>query len=471
MSRIRRVEHLVPLTAAAVFVVAVQTRPQLEFGVEFGALLAPAVMIYLHRWAAFWATVVCALIWLGADRAGAGFGPLVVLPWGYAAVAWFVAGHAADRFEQLSPRRPVPAPAAMPPVGVSLPALSVALLAGAVTLAVLGNDAYAALAAGAGVALLARTGQRRHELRALFRKPQPVRTVRVVDDYGYVHVLVPEGDGRTAVEFGISVDESGPPPLHDPADDPSTQPALLYGEPRSGHWCAVEVAGRVRVPVAPVGDVIEVAYDAVHHLPLEVADDEDQIAEPDHLTTADRDAGPEEVREHRVAPVRRWFEAVAVGVGSTASAGEVMEVFAPWPGRVCLAVAAVVAAVAYEFGWRTQLRPRLRWDVGGVVAITFRGRERAMWTLDSGAVHDDDGTVILTTGDIVLAVDAPKPWPSWVAQRTADQLVAGLRDARRQALDGPHTPAPPDLAVPSRPVLLYAVWILTVVGVAALFGW
>jgi glyoxylase-like metal-dependent hydrolase (beta-lactamase superfamily II) len=106
-----------------------------------------------------------------------------------------------------------------------------------------------------------------------------------------------------------------------------------------------------------------------------------------------------------------------------------------------------------------------------VVAVTFRGRQRAMWTLDSAALHDDDGTVILTTGDIVLAVDAPKPWPPWAAQRTADQLVAGLRDARRQALDGPHTPAPPDLAVPSRPLLLYAVWALTVLGVAALFGW
>jgi hypothetical protein len=471
MGRIRRVEHLVPLAAVAVFVLAVLTRPQLSFGLEFGALLAPAVMVYLHRWAAFGGTVACALIWLLADRAGADLGPLVVLPLGYAAVAWFTAGQPADPVQQISPRRTLPAPAALPPVGVPLLGVAVALLAAAVTLGVIGDDAYAAVAAGAGVALLARTGRRRHELRALFRTPQPVRSVRVVDDYGYVHVLMPEGDGRTAVEFGISVDESGAAPLHDPDDDPATQPALLYGEPRPGRWCAVEVAGRLRVPVAPVAAVAEVPYDAAHHLPREVADDEDQAVDPGQLTDPDRVAGPEQIREHRVAPVRRWFEALAVGVGATAAAGEVIDLLGLWTGRAALAAVGVVAAVAYEFGWRTQLRPRLRWDVGGVAAITFRGRERAMWTLDSGAVHDDDGTVILTTGDIVLTVDAPRPWPSWVTQRTADQLVAGLRDARRQALDGPHTPAPPDLAVPSRPLVLYVVWAATVLGVAALFGW
>jgi hypothetical protein len=472
MWRILRVEHLVPVAAAAIFLTAVRTRPQLAFGLEFGALLAPAVMVYLHRWATFWATVACALIWLAADRfGGSGLGALVVLPWGYAAAAWFVAGYRPDQVEQASPRRTVPAPAALPPIGVPPAVLAVAILAGAVALGLVRSDAYAAIAAGTGVALLARTARRRRQLRALFGRPQPVRPVRVVDDYGYVHVLVPEGDGRTAVEFGITVDEADPPSAADPDTGPRTRPALLYGEPRTGHWCAVEVGGRVRVPMAPVGEIVEVPYDAEHHLPREVAEDEEQVVDPEQLIAADRDAGPEQVREHRVAPVRRWFEAVAIGLGSAAAAGQIIHLIGRWHGWPAITAVAVVAGVAYEFGWRTQLRPRLRWDVGGLVAITFRGRERAMWTLDSGIVHDDDGSVIVTTGDVVLVVDAPRPWPSWVAQRTADQLVAGLRDARRQALDGPHTPAPPDLPTPHRPVLLYLVWAGTVLAVAALFGW
>src|SRR4051812_42575723 len=222
MWRILRVEHLVPVAAAAIFLTAVRTRPQLAFGLEFGALLAPAVMVYLHRWAAFWATVACAVIWLAADRfGGSGLGALVVLPWGYAAAAWFVAGYRPGQVEQASPRRTVPAPAALPPIGVpaaglagagppragarrpgggarpgqveqasprrTVPApaalppigvppavLAVAILAGAVALGLVRSDAYAAIAAGTGVALLARTARRRRQLRALFGTPQPV---------------------------------------------------------------------------------------------------------------------------------------------------------------------------------------------------------------------------------------------------------------------------------------------------------
>src|SRR3954471_23845874 len=143
MRWILRVEHLVPVAAVVIFLIAVQTRPELVFGLEFGALLAPAVMIYLHRWAAFWATVGCAAIWLAADRIGAaGLGPLVVLPWGYASVAWFVAGYSGDQIEQLSPRRAVPVPAVLPSIGRPVAALAVALLAGAGALGVLGRHAY-----------------------------------------------------------------------------------------------------------------------------------------------------------------------------------------------------------------------------------------------------------------------------------------------------------------------------------------
>jgi hypothetical protein len=326
------------------------------------------------------------------------------------------------------------------------------------------------IAAGLGVAAAARVGRRRRGLRALFDDPQPVRPVRVVDDFGYVHVLMPAADGRSAVEFGIDVDEPALLYAREHADDeePETVPALLYGEPRPGRWLAVEVDGRLRVPLAPVGEMTEVPYDPEHALPREVADDDAQLVDPAQLLPADRDAGPDQIREHRVTPVRRWFEAVAIGLGASVTAGEVVHVFGDW--HPVPAVAAV-AALAYEFGWRTQLRPRLRWDVGGVAAISFRHRERAVWDADSAVVHDDDGTVIVITGDVVLAVDAPKPWPSWAAQRTAEQLVAALRDARRQALDRAGAPAPPDIAVPGRPLLLYAAWAATVAAAVAMFGW
>jgi hypothetical protein len=317
------------------------------------------------------------------------------------------------------------------------------------------------IALGVGAAEAARVRRRRRGLHALFADPQPVRPVRVVDDFGYVHVLMPAADGRSAVEFGIDVDE---PALlyaegHPDDEEPATVPALLYGEPRPGGWLAVEVGGRLRVPVAPVAAMTEVPYDPEHALPREVFDDDHQRVDPEQLLPADRDAAPGQVREHRVAPVRRWFEAIAVGMGASVTAAEVVHLLGGWHP---VPVVAVVAALAYEFGWRTQLRPRLLWDVGGIAAISFRHRERAVWDADSAVVHDDDGTVIVITGDVVLAVDAPPPWPSWAAQRTADQLVAALRDARRQALDIAGAPAPPDIAVPGRPLLLYAVWAGTV---------
>ena len=65
-----------------------------------------------------------------------------------------------------------------------------------------------------------------------------------------------------------------------PTTRPQTLPALLYGEPRRGGWCAVEVDGRLHVPVEPVGDTTEVPYDADHGLPREVSDDEEQLVDP-----------------------------------------------------------------------------------------------------------------------------------------------------------------------------------------------
>jgi hypothetical protein len=560
MRRILRVEHLVTVVAVAILVVTLYGVPDPPCSVTtpcapdawswiaLGVLLAPAVMVYLHRGAAAWASGVCAAYWAVAERwMDTGLRWAVLLPWALLAVAVYVARTGVDRVEHAAPRRAVPSPAVLPRVGGPGLAVAGVLLAaaagagawvlwrqesadrqqaaarqvtgvvreqtraggtGAIRVALTGGgearsevlspDDYpvgsevrlavdgqglrqlvsepyditpwlapVVIALGAGAAEAARVRRRRRGLRSLFDDPQPVRPVRVVDDFGYVHVLMPSADGRSALEFGIDVDE---PALlyaeeHALDEEPETVPALLYGEPRPGGWLAVEVGGRLRVPVAPVAGMTEVPYDPEHALPREVFDDDHQAVDPARLLAADRDAAPDQVREHRVAPVRRWFEAIAIGLGASVTAGEVVRLLG---GRAVVPVIAVVAALAYEFGWRTQLRPRLLWDVGGIAAISFRHRERAVWDADSAVVHDDDGTVIVITGDVVLAVDAPAPWPSWTAQRTAEQLVAALRDTRRQALDTAGAPAPPDVAVPGRPLLLYAVWIATVVGAVAL---
>ena len=529
MHRILRVEHLVPVGGVAIFLlvffgvpdppcaIEAPCRPDVPSWVALGALLAPAIMVYVHRWAAAWGAICCAVSWLLIDRyLDETLGAAVLLPWAYAAIGVVVARHRAVRVEHVAPRRVLAAPPALPRVDGRFIALAAAVFVAAIAFGTwvawrqdgadrqqaatrivsgavrgqsedhgdrglwqLRSEPYdvtplftpVVAAAGFGAALLAKAASRRRGLRALFATPQPVRPVRVADDYGYVHVLVPAADGRTAVEFGVYVDEPEPPAADRAGDeDPETVAAVLYGEPRPGRWCAVEVAGRVRVPLAPVDTMIEVAYDAGHHLPQEVADDDAQRVDPAQLIQADRDAAPGDVREHRVTPVRRWFEAIAIGLGTTVTAGQIIHLIGQWRGWPAVATVAAAAALAYEFGWRTQLRPRLRWDVGGLAAITFRRRERAMWTADSAVVHDDDGTVIVTTGDVVLVLDAPKPWPPWAAQRTADQLVAALRDARRQALDMAGAPAPPDIGEPGRPLVLYLAWAASVIGAVALFG-
>jgi hypothetical protein len=328
--------------------------------------------------------------------------------------------------------------------------------------------AVAMIGLGTGIALLARAAQRRRGLRALFAVPQPVRDVRVVDQLGYVHVLVPAADGRTAVEFGINTADAYSS-IGGADDETETLPALLYGEPRRGGWCAVEVAGRLHVPVEPVGDTTEVPYDADHGLPREVSDDEEQLVDPEALIDADRTAAPDQPREHRVAPGRAWFTTVVIGLGAALATAELMHL-AGVRGWAAAAVVAVVAAAGYEFGWRHQLRPRLRWHAGGVAAVGFRSRVREPWTVDSAAVHDDEGTVILTAGDSVLTVAAPRPWPSWVSQRTPDQLVAALRLARMRAFAGRPLPAVPEITAPARPAVLYLAWAVTVAAALALLA-
>jgi hypothetical protein len=268
-----------------------------------------------------------------------------------------------------------------------------------------------------------------------------------------------------ALEFAFDVAEPDQPA----GDEPRTLPAVLYGDPRPGAWCAVEVEGRLHVPVGPVGEVIEVCYDALHGLPREVEDDEEQLVDPAALRETDRGVDAFACREHRIAPQRAWAATVAIGLGAALAATELARlVGGPLPALVAAAV--VAGAAGYEFGWRTQLRPRLRWHVGGVAAVGFRGPDRQPWANDSAVVHDDAGTVVLTAGESVLTVPVPPPWPSAESQRTADQLVAALRDARSQSFVITPLPPPPDIDVPRRPVALYLAWLGSVVLTVGILG-
>ena len=328
--------------------------------------------------------------------------------------------------------------------------------------------ALAVAAAGVGAALLERVRQRRRELRLFFAQPQPVRAVRVVDDVGYVHVLVPAADHRTAVEFGIDVAEPGPMPPEPDAAEPVTVPGTLYGEPRAGRWCAVEVGGRLRVPTAPVGRTAEIAYDPEHALPQEVTDDDEQIVDGAQLTAYDRDAAPDEVHEHRISPDRAWLETLVIGLGGAFLGGQALSLAGldtGWPPVLAIAAG---SALGLEYGWRARIRPRLRWDVGGIAAVGFRRRDRQPWSVDSAALADGSGGVTLIAGDAVLTVEAPRPWPSWSTQRTAEQLVAALRFAQHRAIAAEHAPPPPEISLTGRPLPLYPAWLATVALAALL---
>lgn len=479
-----RAEHLVPAGAVAVVLavvagpvgsglgsVAVPGGPDVAGSttarwVALGLLAAPAVMVYLHRWAAAWAAAACAVDWVVLSP---GYGWRDFLPCAYAVLAVLVARHG----------DPAPAPVtltgalARPPAPPRWPALGTAsmwagigLLAAALvmvrTTALL---APAVVAAGVGVALLARVRERRRALRLLFAQDQPARAARVVDQLGYLHVLVPAADGRSAVEFGVNTADTWS------TADGETREAVVYGEPYPGEWCAVEVDGVVHVPVEPIGVTTLVPYDADHGLPREISDDEEQLVDPDELWPRDHLAAPGAVREHRIAPLRAWSTVSAVGLGAALATAEVLHLAGQagtWPA---VAAVALLSAVAFELAWRAQVRQRLFWNVGGVTVIGFRGAVTEPWTVDTAAVHDDEGAVTLAVGDSVVTIPAPPPWPRNTPQRTKEQLVAGLRDARWQsfACEGA-LPPPPPADIPRRPLLLAAAWAVTVAVATALFA-
>jgi len=501
MRRLLRVEGLVPATGVVAFLVIfgvlggpADPSPAAPW-VGLGVLLAPALMAYAHRGAAAWAGVLAAVVWTSL----AGGVGVALTAWAYALVAITITRRDRSPVTVLVPRRQPPLPRGLPHVavpaevgGFALLVLAMAGLVGVLTGGPRAGLTGVAAAFGLGCALLARAMRQRGELRRLFGTPQPVHTVRVVEQLGYVHVLLPEPGGVLAYEFAFDVaaaptrnitrypaGDLRPGPGRNPADavadavageladdadededEPHTEAGVLFGEPRRGAWCAVEVNGRLHVPVGPVGDVIEVAYDAVHGLPREVEDDEEQLVDPAVLRSDDRGMDAFAPREHRIAPARAWAATVAIGFGAALAAGELGHLLG-LPSFALATAGAVAAAGGFEFGWRTQLRPRLRWHAGGVASVGFRGPDRQPWATDSAVVHDDAGTVLLTAGESVLTVPVPPPWPSAESQRSADELVAALRDARSQSFAISPLPPPPEIEVPRRPTALYLAWLLS----------
>jgi hypothetical protein len=276
------------------------------------------------------------------------------------------------------------------------------------------------------------------------------------------------------VEFGIDTADAFST-WGDEDGDPRTRPALLYGDPWPGDWVAAEVDGRLHVPVEPVGATTVVPYDADHGVPREVSDDEEQLVDPAALTDRDRLAAADRIRVHRIAPVRAWTSTVVIGLGAALAAAEAAHLAGYSGSWAAVAVVAVAAAAGYEFGWRTRLRPRLCWHVGGLAAVGAGRPVREPWTVDTAAVHDDEGAVTITVGDSVLTVAAPRPWPSRSTpasprQRDGDELVAALRAARTEAFAGGELPPPPMVEVPRRPPILFAAWAVTVAGAVALFA-
>jgi hypothetical protein len=473
MRRLLRVDVLVPVTAVTLFLLIYGPLGAAPSGntarwAGLGVLLTPSIMVYAHRGAAALAAVLGAVLWTPLN------GPAAVLVWAYAGLVLMIARQDRPPAAEPVPHRRPPAPNALPRVSVPAEIAGGVLLALAAVLlgGTAGAPPWPALiiaTGGEGAALLARAARHRRQLRRLFSGDQPVYAVRVVEQLAYVHVLRPAADGLTAQEFGIDIAELDRPPAGD-EDEPHTTAALLYGEPRVGGWCALEVGGRLHVPLGPVTEMISVPYDVVQGLPREIEDDEEQLVDPAALREADRDTGAFQAREHRISPQRAWAATVAIGLGAALTAAELVRLAGDPPTIVLVLVVSVAAAAGYEYGWRSQLRPRLRWHAGGVAAVGFGGPHRQPWATDSAVVHDDEGTVVLTAGEEVLTVPVPPPWPARATQRSADQLVAALRDARTRSFELSPLPPPPEIEVPRRPGLLYPACVLSVALAVYIIG-
>ncbi|MFY1675320.1 hypothetical protein ACN27G_36215 [Plantactinospora sp. WMMB334] len=372
---------------------------------------------------------------------------------------------------------------------------------------------WLALAATAGSVALAgalRALDTNSALRRLFATAQPVRAVRAVENYHEVYVFLPgSGPGRAAVATmpAVYADPSDADPSDadpsdadpsdadpsdaDPSDaDPSDTrfadvpvPAVLYGDPRPGKWCAVQVGGRLRVPSDPVESLLDVSVDTVTGEHLPVADE--PAVELTLLAAADRRATPAEPRLHRMHPLIAWARALGAVPVTLATVGQfVAGLVAPLDAVAAVAIAAPLTAAALYFGWRRWLRPYLCWNAGGLVEVTPWRIVRVTWSARTRVEQTEGGGVLVIAdedeheededdGETFVAVVARRHFrllPAARGERTADELANALRYAREQALATAGAVPPPTVEPPRPPVgpLLACWFVLASLGAAAL---
>ncbi|SDS36201.1 hypothetical protein [Actinoplanes derwentensis] len=227
------------------------------------------------------------------------------------------------------------------------------------------------LVAGAGVALTSRAVARQRTLRRFFDGPQPARPVRALDNDGFVYVLIPGPHGQ-AEQLGVEhFGSTGGDPGDDHGTDPRlrTRPAILYGSPRPGSWCAVELDGYVYVPRAPVDEMDLVPYDNDRGLPAWLDDDGEPAADRDDLLP--RDADPATVSEFTPVSGSSRGRMLRAGASGAFLGSSIVFAIGAWvPKEAFLVAGAVGLLLGLEGGWRRYLRPRMRWNTGGVSAVT-----------------------------------------------------------------------------------------------------
>ncbi|HEV7897330.1 MAG TPA: hypothetical protein VGP31_05745, partial [Planosporangium sp.] len=325
--------------------------------------------------------------------------------------------------------------------------------------------ALAAIAGGAGLACWLRGAERAAGLRALFDQPQPVTQVYVRAAHGRIAVYPADArPGEPAVTeircLPLTHASLGAEPADDGADRQAsllpTRPALLYGVPAPERWCTVVVAGEPAVPTRPLGTTMDAppfTEPATTRPPAQSAGQLPLRAEEiDALSPADRDDNPYQVRTHAEPRTIGYTLTAGMPLALVAPAG-----FLPDPEyRTALVIAALATALACLVGWRLFLRPRLAWNAGGVAVVGTIGSGRFRWQ-QVHRIEPSRGEVTIGAGYRNLVV-AAHGGAGVLTGRDPEQLANALRYAKERAA---RDVDPPNLATPTPPVGLYALWLVT----------
>ncbi|MDG6102194.1 hypothetical protein Daura_44305 [Dactylosporangium aurantiacum] len=384
--------------------------------------------------------------------------------------------------------------------------------------------ALAVIAAGVGVALLTPAREPGAAMRALFTREQPASRVYVRPAADRVAIYAADARPGEPAVLEMDLETTAEDDDHDPTDDhdenndqqeadeddqdddeddqdddeddeddevamTAVRPAVLYGVPAPGHWCAVEVDGRVLVPRSPVrvpalapafttpppdGTPIEV-------VPLNVAMPRPETLplrpeEVAALRPEDRDTDPDLIRTHRRGPLTVYgFVLVA-----PLSLWGTRQWLPDWPVPVWVLVAAAAVALTCYGGWRVYLRPALSWNGAGISAVGVAGAGLLTWNGVDAVELDTDGSVHVRSGDGGFLVTAHQGGPLarllHHGERSGTQLVAALRLAQRRAREREEagerdvTTLPPPPAVSRAPVVLWCLGLAEIVAYAWLLS-